>query len=133
MKIRFSHWVEPDGKGGLRCYVRALGEEVSFVTSPSGKDKSFDMAEAHIIVKRLRVLLLQRNLVFSLAPSQHRDKMKLVKRLQQEIDSVTLVPASRLYAFIVKHRRELLSICPNQRTDFNVAMEELIVHAMATI
>ncbi len=129
MKIHFSYKEERLANKQYVCTVVGLGEEVSFTTRTSENGYFRKQAEAHILIKRLRVLFHQRQVAYQIM-EVHDERMATLQELVAKINAITLVEFDRLYEYILENKDKLLLICPSKHGQFNRHMEQIILHAM---
>jgi ATP phosphoribosyltransferase len=132
VKIYFDYEEQSLEGGRLLCKVAALGEEVEFVIRNGDSTYFRKQAEAHILIKRLRVLFHQRQIAYQIM-EVNDERMEVLQRLIAQVNALTLVKFNLLYELILENKEELLMICPKNRGPFNTYMEQIIIHAIMEV
>lgn len=130
MRIQFNHHLLLDERGEFLCVVKGLDQTISFHVNPCRKDLYFEQAEAHLIVRKLRALFMQRHVMYCIMGYEQHEKMEILTQLQADLNATSIVPVQRLYDYILMNKQQLLAICPRRRNSFSVFIESLILYAI---
>jgi len=111
MKVSFTTQEQQFAGGRSIIEIHGLGKSICRpVPNADQKNMVIQQTQAHIIIQRIRGIVMSRKIAFEYYPTTTLSKIRTCQELLRHIDSVQSMRAKNIYQFIVGHQSNLRSI-----------------------